>query len=88
MEPVFTRSAATVRRPTSDLVQDPAVDRIVGPPPPLNPVQDARVDELLHVVGQCGLGDAERLRQMTGADLRAVVRGDVFDDPHPGRVTE
>jgi hypothetical protein len=50
--------------------------------------EDPGLDELLHVMGQRGLGDPERLGQMTRTHLRAIVGGDVFHDPHPRRIAQ
>ena len=55
----------------------------MGPAALLLAREQAGVDELLHVVADGGLTDAERLGEIACADRLATLSGDVGEEPEP-----
>ena len=63
-------------------------DAVVGPAAALLADGEAGVDELLHVVRDGRLRQADRFGEVADARLAAVACRDQGQQPHPGRVTE
>lgn len=69
-------------------VEDFWDEGVVGPTTSLFAGDEAGLGELLEVVAEGGLGDAEPFGEVAGADGASVVGGEVADEPNPGGVGE
>jgi hypothetical protein len=69
-----------------DVVEGVRDEAVVGPLAALLAGEDAGIDEHLQVVGDSGLGQADRLDEVANAGLLIIVSGDQGDQPEPGRV--
>ena len=76
LEPVADLTRGARRQHVAEHREALGHDLVPGPPPPLLAGDEAGVDEHRHVVGDGGLGAAERLHQVAGADLTGLGRGD------------
>jgi len=63
-------------------------DAVVGPAAALLAGDEPGVDELFEVVGDRGLGQADRVGQVADAGFAVGVCGDQGQQSDPGRVTE